>query len=88
MHSGATSGWVHGVMVYHGVGAGITVYQDGSQIGTDTSKVVSYKPTGNGDVVIGKRNGGQENRYTSASVDEIRLYNRQLTQKEITNMYQ
>ena len=86
--SGATTGWVHCVMIYHGVGQGITVYQDESKIGNDTSKGVSYTPTGNGQVVIGKRNGGQGNRYTSASVDEIKFYNRQLTQQEISNMYQ
>ena len=88
VYSGTTAGWVHCVMVYHGFGVGITVYQDESKIGNDTSKGVSYTPTGNGQVVIGRRNGGEGNRYTSASVDEIKLCNRQLTQQEISNMYQ
>ena len=88
VYSGTTTGWVHSVMVYHGVGQGITVYQYGSQIGKDTSKNPEFKPRGNGQVLIGKRNGGGGNRYTSASVDDIKLYNRQLTQQEISNMYQ
>ena len=75
-------------MVYHGVGVGITVYQDGREIGTDTEKVVLSKPAGNGQVVIGRRNNGAMHHYASVSVDEIKFYNRQLTQQEISNMYE
>ena len=72
-------------MVYHGVGQGITVYHDGTEVGTDTEKaLLPPKPMGNGQVLIGQRQG---NRYLSVSVDEIKLYNRQLSQEEIGNMY-
>ena len=74
-------------MVYHGVGVGITVYNDARVIGTDTVKIGLSKPAENGQVVIGKRSYGSEDDYSSVSVDEIKFYNRQLSQDEISNMY-
>ena len=71
-------------MVYHGVGVGITMYHDGSNIGTETTMTGDSKPRGNGQVFVGKRFG---DRYTSVSVDEIKFYNRQLLAKEIRDMY-
>ena len=83
-----TTGWVHGVMVYHGVEQGITVYQDGRKIGTGTDKRhAGAKPRGNGQVGVGLRNHGYRDRYASVSVDEIKFYNQQLTEKEISDMY-
>ena len=76
--------WVHSVMVYRGVEQGITAYQDGSLIGSDTSRVPATRITGNGEVVIGRRIG---TKYASVLVDEIKMYNRQLSQEEIANMY-
>ena len=70
-----TADWVHVVLVYHGVGQGITVYQDGSKIGTDREKEYFTTSTGNGQVIIGKRDWGYGDRYASASVDEIKFYN-------------
>ena len=43
-----------------------------------------HRISGNGEVVIGRRLGDQ---YASAFVDEIKMYNRQLSQEEIINMY-
>ena len=74
-------------MVYHGVGVGITIYQDGREIATTTTMIAESKPTGNGQVVIGKRTGRFGDRYTSVSVDEIKFYNRQLSEQEISDMY-
>ena len=88
VRAGTTTGWVHGVMVYHGVGQGITVYQDGRKIETDAVKTVeASRPTGSGNLVIGKRNPHGVDRYATASVDEIKMYNRQLTQQEFCEMY-
>ena len=70
--------------IYHGVEQGITAYQDGSLLGTDTSRWTATRISGNGEVVIGKRDGA---KYASAFVDEIKMYNRQLSQEEIANMY-
>ena len=76
--------WVHGVMIYHGEGLGITAYQDGSLIQNQASKVVvnGTKPRGNRNTVIGKRE-----RYVSMLLDEVKMYNRQLSLEEIQNIY-
>ena len=74
-------------MVYHGVGQGITGYVDGSQIGTDTEITPDPKERGTGRVVIGWRAYYDGRRYASAHVDEIKMYNRQLSREEIANMY-
>ena len=63
-------------MVYHGSHQDITAYQDGNKIGTHTDKTVvaGTKPTANGQSIIGKRE-----KYISMYVDEIKMYNRQLS---------
>ena len=74
-------------MVYHGVGGGITAYQDGVKIGTDTILSVHTQPSGNGTVIIGMRELGEGKRFATASVDDIKFYNYQLTEQEICQLY-
>ena len=74
-------------MIYPGVGVGINIYQDGKEIGSALGKTVESTAAGNGQVVVGKRNFGEGDRYTSFSLDEIKFYNRQLSEKEISDMY-
>ena len=74
-------------MVYHGYEQGITVYHDGIKIGTDTVKASSSTIAGNGRVEIGRRVLTSSTYYASTYVDEIKMYNRQLTENEIQNMY-
>ena len=75
-------------MVYHGVGMGIPAYQDGLNIGTTTGKTsLSPKPRGGGRVEIGRRVLHSGPFYASAYVDEVKMYNRQLSESEIQNMY-
>ena len=83
-----SSGWVHSVMVYHGTGSGITVYQDGIRVGTSTVKMdgSTVKRSGDGRVFIGKRVATGSQRYTSVLVDEVKMYNRQLSEDEICKL--
>ena len=82
-----TTNWVHAVIVYHGLGNGFTVYEDGTQIGADLDiTIANAAPSGNGLVYIGRRYISGD-RYATATVDEIKFYNRQLTQQEICDMY-
>ena len=74
-------------MVYHGAGQGITVYHDGSKIGTDTDKTSFSSIAGNGRVEIGRRVLLSGAYYASTYVDEIKMYNKQLSESEIQNMY-
>ena len=78
--------WVHVVTVYHGVGQGITAYKDGEVVGTDTTKTSGSLPQGSGTLVVGRR-VLQNTVYVSALVDEIKLYNCQLSEEEINNLY-
>ena len=75
-------------MVYHGTGSGITVYQDGIRVGTSTVKESGSvsKPRGDGRVFIGKRVTAGNQRYTSVLVDEVKMYNRQLSEDEICKL--
>ena len=75
------------MLVYHGFEQGITAYQDGGLVGSGTSRNAFAQTSGNGEVVIGRRVGYRDTLYASAFVDEIKLYNRQLSQEEIANMY-
>ena len=78
------TGWVHAVLVYHGDGLGFTAYEDGTKIGADPNKtIVGLKPNGGGAVFIGQI----DYHFASATVDEVKLYNRQLSQEEICDMY-
>ena len=79
--------WTHGVSVYHGNGQGITAYHDGSKIGSATAKTSGNSIGGNGMVLIGRRYLTSDTHYVSTYVDEIKMYNRQLSESEIQNMY-
>ena len=75
-------------MVYHGAGQGLTAYQDGIEVGTDTVKTYfGSKRNGDGDVVIGRWLLPASSRYASVYVDELKMYNMQLSEEEICKMY-
>ena len=45
-------------------------------------------PSGDGHVFIGRRNlGSQGVKYASTYVDELKMYNKQLSEEEICKMY-
>ena len=74
-------------MVYHGTRSGITVYQDGSEVGTSTGKVSGGSmPSGDGNVFIGKRITPGGTFYASVYVDEVKMYNKQLSEDEICKL--
>ena len=87
LETNVSSSLIHGVMVYHGAGQGITAYHDGSKIGTDTDRISKNHMGGNGNVEIGRRVIPAGSYYASAYVDEIKMYNRQLSDSEIQSMY-
>ena len=74
-------------MVYHGLGQGITVYHDGTEVGSDTSRASGSRVQGNGDLFIGRRLGQSGSLHAAVYVDELKLYNRQLSVDEISRMY-
>ena len=77
-------------MVYHGAGQGITANQDGIEVGTDTVKAnYGLKWNGDGHLIIGRwlLGGSFGTRDASAYVDELEMYNKQLSEEEICKMY-
>ena len=81
------TGWFHALLLYHGAGRGITLYHDGNHVQTDTDRHAKDYGTGSGHVVVGYRVYGVTPEYGSVSLDELRMYNRQLSLKEIQTMY-
>ena len=76
-------------MVYHGVGMGITVYHDGTEIGSDSVSSPGTDVPGVGTLLIGRRvlGGAEGPKYTSAYLDELKMYNRQLPEEDISRLY-
>ena len=78
-------------IVYHGPnnGEGFTVYHDGTQVEHDDTRYYtgfSYT-TGPGVVVIGRGYTDEDDHYTSVAVDELTMWNRQLSFQEIQDIF-
>ena len=87
---GTIPGWFHLVVVYLGPnnGQGLVVYINGTNKRRDTLRYEDVHLTGNGELVIGRRCTNLDHSYTSVAVDELTLWNRELSAKEIKNLYQ
>jgi alpha-L-fucosidase len=73
--------WTHVVLTYDGTSA--KVYIDGT---LNTTKTYSKTPAvNNGQLLIGNEAG--MSRYTKGKIDEVRIYNRALSQSEVTSVY-
>ena len=82
------TGWVHAVLIYHGEVEGTTLYHDKAKVGSQTSLLFAQPMNeGTGIVFIGRRIDWSRSVYSSVYVDELKMYNRQLSQEEITDMY-
>ena len=79
------SDWFHMVVVYHS--GGLTVHHVGSLEQSDTSKDPGTHSASSGRMVIGRKAVDVNAFYTSVVVDELALWNRSLTAKEINDMY-
>ena len=84
-----TSGWFHVALVYHGPndGEGITVYHDGTQVEHDDTRYNRSYTTGPGSMVIGRKYTNRDDYYTSVVVDELTMWNRQLSVQEIQDIF-
>ena len=79
-------GWFHLVVVCLGPnnGQGLVVYVNGTEVDRDVLRSASLFQPGNGQLVIGKGN----DLHSSVAVDELTLWNRELSDQEITDLYQ
>ena len=76
-----SAGWRHIVCVYDG--SNKKIYVDGEQSGSDSAYTETLL-SGSGDVEIGSYGGS--NFYPN-SIDEVKIYNRALSEPEITKNY-
>ena len=81
------TGWVHAVLIYHGEVEGTTLYHDKAKVGSQTSLFAQPMNKGTGIVFIGRRIDWSRSLYSSVYVDELKMYNRQLSQDDISRMY-
>ena len=82
-------GWIHVALVYSGPndGQGIRVYHNGAHQRDDTAKYPQATGTPPGILKIGKRYDHLGNaQYGRVTVDELTLWNRQLSEKEIQSI--
>ena len=79
--------WFHAVMIYHGPQGFITVYHDATEVGTP-SRYPRATTSGTGQMLIGARDIEEVSPYySSVAVDEVKMWNRQISEDEISNMY-
>jgi alpha-L-fucosidase len=77
----AAGNWNHVVLTYDGASAKVYINSV-----LDTTKTYNKTPLANtGQLIIG--NESAMSRYLKGKLDEVRIYNRALSQQEITNLY-
>ena len=84
------SGWTHLFINDIGPedGEGIRIYYDGVRRGNDTSMSLYSFNTGDGRIVIGRRETDSDDNYGSAQLDELIFFNKKLSESEITMLSQ
>ena len=82
--------WYHLVFNYIGTkdAEGVTIYHDGTEVGSSTQKTSFTRSTGPGVVVIGRYFVQYlEDFFASVMVDELLFFNRYLTGQEVEILY-
>ena len=81
---GGSTTWVHVAMVYRGPnnGQGVTVFKNGQSVGDDKHRSTTTTAAP-GTLMIGKLFTGNNAGYCRCQVDELLIWNRQLTSSEI-----
>ena len=80
------AGWTHIVLNYIGPndGQGITIYINGTEVGSDTSKSAGPYSAGDGRIVVGRLFTDSDKWYSSVQVDELSFFNCHLSPAEIS----
>ena len=80
--------WFHLSLVLHGSGSGISIYMDGRWVG-EKGWTAKEHSSGSGMVGIGALYTIERLHYFgSVTVDELTMWNRELTSEEIKKIYQ
>ena len=83
------TGWFHLAVVYLGPndGQGLIVYVNRTKVKKCAQRSNRGTSPGNGQLVIGNKLIGSDD-YSSVAVDELTLWNRELSDQEIEDLYQ
>ena len=83
-------GWIHLVVVYLGPnnGQGLVVNVNSTEVGRDASGHDNVYQPGNRQLFISRLSTDSDAYYSSVVVDELTLWNRELTALEIEDLYQ
>ena len=79
-----------GIFIHLGEDAdigGINVYNDNTLVESKDNGISQESTAGTGDVVLGRRFTNDDNYYTSAQVDELMFFNRNLSASEMETFY-
>ena len=87
-HSRPT-GWTHVVLNCIGpnTGEGISVYYDGREVASDTTKAGGPYSAGDGRIVVGRYYTDRDERYSTVQVDELIFFNQALEHNDIAPLY-
>ena len=89
--SSQPSGWTLVTIVLHGTysSGGFTVYHNMARAARVTNKRSGSYSSGGGNMVIGRRfvNQGSTSEYSSITVDELMIWDRELTSQERSSLY-
>jgi hypothetical protein len=78
--------WNHYAMTFSRSAGLFKAYKNGVLMGTISSGTLGLENTGNGLLYIGYSPGGPD-EYSNGAMDDLRMYNRALTQSEILMLY-
>ena len=80
--------WFHLTWVYHGPSLGTIVYHDGVKIANGSSiHPKDNITTGDGRVVVGRYYTEKNSLYRSVQLDELVLWNRELSDEEVETVF-
>ena len=77
--------WYHVVGTYDGTT--MQIFVNGNRIQTSTGVVSGAMGNTTGTLKIGQQKGGFPTRFFAGTIDDVRVYNRVLTAKEVTALY-
>ena len=82
--------WFHVVLNYLGEDVdmgGFNVYHNNKLVGPRTNNYTKESSPGNSQVVLGRQFTDDDNSYTSAQVDDLMFFNRNLSASDIEAFY-
>lgn len=79
-----TGSWHH--IAISGDSSGYTIYVNGIATASTTTGTITKSPINNADDAVAGKEGSFSKRYLDGKLDDLRLYDRTLTQAEITHL--